>query len=242
MEKSLKEDALIGNSLFEQLSKVDVSEHVEEKKIGNKVFRYLSWAWAISYIKKIKPNMSYTIKKWGEDQLPYQFDANTGYMVYTEITIDDVTAEMWLPVLDGANNAMKAAPYTVKTSFSTKDVAAATMADINKTIMRCLVKNLAMFGLGIALYVGEDLPTIEDLPKVEYTQEQIKESQIKLIELVKNLGGKSNELAMSKLISIINTNNPNKCVDKDLLDNAIEELNKIEIVKESQPKTVKKEK
>ena len=34
----------------------------------------------------------------------------------------------------------------------------ATMFDINKTIMRCLVKNIAMFGLGLYLYAGEDLP------------------------------------------------------------------------------------
>ncbi len=32
------------------------------------------------------------------------------------------------------------------------------MFDINKTIMRCLVKNLAMFGLGLYIYAGEDLP------------------------------------------------------------------------------------
>ena len=32
------------------------------------------------------------------------------------------------------------------------------MFDINKTIMRCLTKNLAMFGLGLYIYAGEDLP------------------------------------------------------------------------------------
>ena len=32
------------------------------------------------------------------------------------------------------------------------------MFDVNKTIMRCLVKNLAMFGLGLYIYAGEDLP------------------------------------------------------------------------------------
>ena len=35
------------------------------------------------------------------------------------------------------------------------------MMDINKTIMRCLVKNLAMFGLGLYIYAGEDLPETE---------------------------------------------------------------------------------
>ena len=32
------------------------------------------------------------------------------------------------------------------------------MFDVNKAIMRCLVKNLAMFGLGLYVYAGEDLP------------------------------------------------------------------------------------
>ena len=55
---------------------------------------------------------------------------------------------MWLPVMDGANKAMKANPYTYDTKKAKGlKVDAATMFDINKTIMRCLVKNLAMFGL-----------------------------------------------------------------------------------------------
>ena len=35
------------------------------------------------------------------------------------------------------------------------------MFDINKTIMRCLVKNLSMFGLGLYIYAGEDIPESE---------------------------------------------------------------------------------
>jgi hypothetical protein len=38
------------------------------------------------------------------------------------------------------------------------------MFDINKTLMRCLTKNLAMFGLGLYIYAGEDLPKIEPEP------------------------------------------------------------------------------
>ena len=54
---------------------------------------------------------------------------------------------------------MKANPYTYDTKKAKGlKVDAATMFDINKTIMRCLVKNLAMFGLGLYIYAGEDLP------------------------------------------------------------------------------------
>jgi ribosomal protein S19 len=56
---------------------------------------------------------------------------------------------------------MKKQAYTYQTRFGEKQVEGATTFDINKTIMRCLVKNLAMFGLGIYIYAGEDLPEVE---------------------------------------------------------------------------------
>ena len=64
--------------------------------------------------------------------------------------------------MDSANKTMKSISYTYSTKFK-KDipVEAATMFDVNKTIMRCLVKNLAMFGLGLYIYSGEDLPEVE---------------------------------------------------------------------------------
>ena len=66
---------------------------------------------------------------------------------------------MWLPVMDSYNNAMRFEPYNaVKLNGQTQRVNAATMWDVNKTAMRCLTKNLAMFGLGLYIYAGEDLP------------------------------------------------------------------------------------
>ena len=59
---------------------------------------------------------------------------------------------------------MKLEPYTYsvwnnfKKAFEEKTVQAASMFDINKTLMRCLVKNLAMFGLGLYIFQGDDLP------------------------------------------------------------------------------------
>jgi NH3-dependent NAD+ synthetase len=70
---------------------------------------------------------------------------------------------MWLLVMDGKNKSMKKTPYSYSTRYGDKQVDAATTFDINKTIMRCLVKNLAMFGLGIYIYAGEDLPEGEAL-------------------------------------------------------------------------------
>ena len=148
-------------SSFEKLNGVNVNEHTE-KKNG---LTYLSWSWAWSEFKKAFPEAQYEVVKF--DGIPYVYDEKTGYMVYTRVTADNITYEMWLPVMDSGNNAMKSEPYEIKTKYKTITVAAATMTDINKTIMRCLVKNLAMFGLGLYIYSGEDLPEEEakDIPK-----------------------------------------------------------------------------
>ena len=131
--------------LFDKLYGTDVNNRTE-KKNG---LTYLSWAWAWAEFKKACPDATYEIVKQ-ENGLPYAYDQNTGYMVYTRVTACGVTHEMWLPVMDYRNKALQ--------------VGQATMFDINKTIMRCLTKNLAMFGLGLYIYAGEDLPDGETAP------------------------------------------------------------------------------
>ena len=145
---------------FEVLNNVNVNEHTEVKDTGKTKLTYLSWAWAWAEVKKRFPEASYEIIKF--NGLPYVFDEKTGYMVYTTVTIEGITHEMWLPVMDGNNRAMLDHPYDVQTKYNKFTVQPATMFEINKTIMRCLTKNLAMFGLGLYIYAGEDLPENPD--------------------------------------------------------------------------------
>jgi hypothetical protein len=161
-------------SAFNTLNSIDVNSKVE-KKSG---LTYLSWAYAWAEVKKLYPSAHYEIQR-NADGLPYVYDKNTGYMVSTVVTIDDVSHEMWLPVMDGANKAMKAESYEYATKYGNKTVEAATMFDINKTLMRCLTKNLAMHGLGLYIYAGEDLP--EEPTQVQATTT----SAIAVTELVK---------------------------------------------------------
>lgn len=161
-------------SAFNTLNSIDVNSKVE-KKSG---LTYLSWAYAWAEVKKLYPSAHYEIQR-NTDGLPYVYDKNTGYMVSTVVTIDDVSHEMWLPVMDGANKAMKAESYEYATKYGNKTVEAATMFDINKTLMRCLTKNLAMHGLGLYIYAGEDLP--EEPTQVQATTT----SAIAVTELVK---------------------------------------------------------
>lgn len=146
------------NKVFETLNSINVNDMVEKKQTGGTTLTYLSWSSAWQIVKKKFSGVSYEIERNPETNLPYWYDPLTGYMVFTKITINGQTHEMWLPILDSGNRAMKAQPYEVKTKYKTVAVAAASMADINRSIMRCLVKNLAMFGLGLYIYQGEDLP------------------------------------------------------------------------------------
>lgn len=138
---------------FERLYSYDVTEYVERKN----GLAYLSWAWAWAEFKQFYPDATYEVKK-DECGLPYFGDPDIGYMVYTSVTAGDLTYEMWLPVMDNNNKSLKAQPYTFQTKSGERTVEAMTMFDVNKAVMRCLVKNLAMFGLGLYIYAGEDLP------------------------------------------------------------------------------------
>lgn len=164
---------------FQELYSKNVNEYVEQKN----GLSYLTWSYAWAEFKKVYPDAVYEVKK-DESGRCYFGDDDIGFMCYTSVTAGGLTYEMWLPVMDGANKAMKTEPYsyTVKntnfkyaklntengkyydkygkeqTEYIAKTCEAITMFDVNKTIMRCLVKNLAMFGLGLYIYAGEDLP------------------------------------------------------------------------------------
>lgn len=142
---------------FQELYSKDVNQYVEKKKSGSSMLSYLTWSYAWAEFKKVYPDAQYSIAK-DENGRCYFGDESIGYMVYTTVTADGLSYEMWLPVMDGANKAMKLASYTYITKNGEKSVEAISMFDINKTVMRCLVKNLAMFGLGLYIYSGEDLP------------------------------------------------------------------------------------
>ena len=164
--------------MFNALSNLDLSDKCEKRES----LTYLSWANAWSEFKSAYPSATYRILK-NENGLPYFSDPNLGIMVFTEVTVDDVTHQMWLPVMDSKNKAMKLTPYTYqvwdnyKKAFVEKTVQAASMFDINKTLMRCLVKNLAMFGLGLYIFQGDDLPekSTDDTPQQQQMQRPVQQ-------------------------------------------------------------------
>lgn len=169
--------------VFTTLSGIDVNNHVEAKQN----LKYLSWPWAWSEVKKRYPDATYEVM---EDEQGRQWfeDTDLGIMCRTAVTIKGERLTMWLPVMDASNKAMKrsAYKYTVynkyKNAYEEKVVPAATMFDINKTIMRCLTKNIAMFGLGLNIYAGEDMPMITDEPQSQPQPTPAQTKQVKPVQ------------------------------------------------------------
>lgn len=128
----------------EILSQINCNDKTEKKNW----LTYLSWAWAWGITKNNFPDANYEVVKY--DWKPYLFDVDLGYLITTKVTILWETIEMNLPVMDYKNKAQKNVKYD--------NVNPATMFDINTAIMRCLTKNLAMFGLWHYIYAWEDLP------------------------------------------------------------------------------------
>ena len=166
--------------LFKKAIQLNVNEHTELKNN----LTYLSWAWAWQEFLKICPEATYEIKKFTNPitgkTTTYLEDEDLGFMVYTSITARGVTREMWLPVMDNANKSMKRQSYEYNTKNGKKSVEAISMFDVNKAIMRCLTKNIAMFGVGLYIYAGEDLPIEIGEPITAKQIERIRE--LKIIE------------------------------------------------------------
>ncbi len=145
---------------FDALNQLNLNDKVEKKDN----LTYLSWANAWSEFKKFYPTASFRVICHPETHMPYFNDPLFGIMVFTEITADSQTYSMFLPVMNASNKAMRSEPYSYKVwnrqsrQYEERMVEEATMFDINKAIMRCLVKNMALFGLGLYIYAGEDLP------------------------------------------------------------------------------------
>ena len=162
--------------MFEALSSLNLNEFVEKRND----LTYLPWSDCFDVLRSVYPSATYKVIKNSEG-LPYFADQSTGIMVFSEITIDGITSECFLPVMDYKNQAMKLAPYTYqvwdssKKTYVDKHVEAATMFDINRSIWRCMVKNIAIAtGIGLYIFKGEDVPEKSSEDTVSSSKQQKK--------------------------------------------------------------------
>ena len=130
-------------STFKTLAAVNVKDRVEKK--GR--FDYLSWAYAWAMIKDQYPDANRKVYESESNELNYFSDGRTGY-VKVGVTINDVEHIDYLPIMGHNNQSLTLDKIT---SFA-----------VNKTIQRSTVKAIAMHGLGLSLWAGEDLVDISE--------------------------------------------------------------------------------
>ena len=135
--------------MIKSLLELNVQDHVE-KKNG---LSYLSWAWAWAEALKADPSATFhvdTFQRADGTSVPYM-DINGTAMVWVRTTLFGKTMTCFLPVMDHRNK-----PIQNPDSFQ-----------VNTAIMRCMTKCLALHGLGLYIYAGEDLPEQEGKPEPE---------------------------------------------------------------------------
>ena len=185
-------------SVFDTLSAVKVTEKVEKK--GQ--LSYLSWAHAWAYAKKRYPNLRRTVYE-SEDGVNYFTDGNTAW-VKVGVEINGLEYIDYLPIMNTSGR-----PRSIKldqiTSF-----------DVNTSIQRSTVKALALHGLGLSVYAGEDLidtaPVIKKITKKLEIEDENWDKVLTWISENKKLG-------MSKIIDTLS-------VKYKIAPTVVKELNK----------------
>lgn len=166
MEKATKT-----KSVFDILSAIDCSEHVEKKRQGSTELTYLSWAWAWSICKKNFPAAFYTIYERA-DGVPYFTDGKTCW-VKTGVTIEGQEYIEYLPIMDFRNQSIA--------------LDKVTSMDMNKAIQRSLTKALARHGLGLYIYAGEDLPEEKKEEQKAAVDSDLEQMRLEVLDNIPNI-------------------------------------------------------
>ena len=162
-------------SAFEKLAGINVNEWVEKK--GR--FNYLSWADAVDQLCKACPDATWEVHEFPmvsgewhvhpEIMVPY-LHTPTGFYVKVSVTVDNLTKTQVHPVLDNYNK-----PVKTPTSF-----------DINTSIQRALAKAIALHGLGLYIFRGEDLPNVQQINPEPVDNSKVKEAVRQALDIIDN--------------------------------------------------------
>ena len=176
-------------NVFEVLNRIDISEHMEKK--GQ--FNYLSWAHAVRELLKVCPTATWEVHLFDRGdgtKQPFMSD-DTGCYVQVSVDVDSVIRTQIHPVLDNRNQ-------TIKTPNAFQ---------VNTSIQRCLAKAIALHGLGLYLFAGEDLPEADELTKKQIDT---------IIELAEKLEDKEQQQGIGDAVygKQINSNNYESSIRK----------------------------
>jgi hypothetical protein len=134
---------------FKTLTSINLKDKIEKKGMHN----YLSWSYAWAIVKDQYPDANRKVYESEATELNFFTDGRTGH-VKVGVTIEGVEHIDYLPIMDYNNK-----------SLSVDNI---TSAAVNKAIQRSTVKAIAMHGLGLSLWAGEDLVDVsESAPAVK---------------------------------------------------------------------------
>ena len=126
-------------SVYERMASINVNDHVEKKQN----LSYLSWAWAVDQLLRQDPNANWSYQFF--DSKPFCNVADTA-MVFCTVKAFGIERTAQLPVMNHRNQA----------------IANPNSFELNTAMQRCLAKAIALHGLGLYIYAGEDLPLGEE--------------------------------------------------------------------------------
>ena len=173
--------------VFKKLVGVNVGEKIEKK--GK--FSYLSWSWAWQEVKGKYPDATFEV----HDDVVYPDGTRE---VRVSVTIEGLTHMMWLPVMNNTNNA----------------ISNPNARDVSDARMRCLVKAIALHGLGLYIYAGEDIPQAtqpqKPVPKPQQKETQALPDQQKAIDWCKALIAKYDAAPTLKALHDIDRDTPDE--------------------------------
>lgn len=155
---------------FKELYSSNVSKEIDKDYKG---LSYLSWATAYKLAMETDPELKYEILE-DQDGFPL-FTRGELHLVKTRVFMFGEWKQMILPVMDNKHNS----------------VAKPNSRQINDNIMRCLAKNIAMFGIGLSLYTGEDT--------AQYRYEAPETPEQKAVKMIMELDPKQSKTELETL-------------------------------------------
>ena len=161
--------------IWSTLSVINVNDHTNSKN----GFTYLSWTWAWATLQEEFPASTYKFK-------PDMQHADGSVEVWCELTVEGITREMWLAVTD----------------FRNKPVQNPSCDLVANARMRCLVKSIAMFGLGHYIYAGESMPMEVEVEPSEHIIKMIGEAES--MDILKDIWMSLSESEQSLYLTAVN--------------------------------------
>ena len=152
------------NLAWSQLKKIDVEKEKMVKQKGK--FSYISWAMAWSKLCDIYPDATFE-KHCNEQGFPYLKDENGWCFTKVTVIVNGKSITEMLPVLNNYNKPIKNPDSS----------------DVNTSLQRCLAKAIALHGLGVHVYSGEDIAEIPDnLGEEDAKPKEIQKPELKKVE------------------------------------------------------------